>query len=127
MFGFFLTLPLLNTAPVQEPLAVDAAALERVDLASPADHGGFFSFAFDPKGKRLVGGTGLVPPLKTSWRDHEGGVGVLIQQWDGSNWIKVSDWIDPYREFVKDMIMKSAAKYAKEKGIKRRMKPSDGI
>ncbi|MCZ6843200.1 MAG: ABC transporter substrate-binding protein [SAR324 cluster bacterium] len=74
-----------------------------------------------------LGATGLVPPLKTSWRDHEGGVGVLIQQWDGEKWNRVSDWIDPYRDFVKDMIMKSAAKYAKEKGIKRRMKPSDGI
>ena len=74
-----------------------------------------------------IGATGLISPLKTSWRDHEGGGKVLIQQWNGTKWVRISDWIEPYADLVRDMIKKSAAKYAKDKGITPRTKPEEGI
>lgn len=64
-----------------------------------------------------LGAKGLVPPIKISCFDHEGGGSVLFQQWDGKKWNQISDWIPPYKQMVRGMIEASAAKYAKEKGI----------
>ena len=71
-----------------------------------------------------LGAEGILPPFKASCLDHEGGVGVLMQQWDGSKWVKISDWIAPYKDFVRAEVVKSAAAYAKEKGITARACPS---
>ena len=64
-----------------------------------------------------LGAEGLMFPLKTSCRDHEGGGAVRIQQWDGDKWMPISDWIQPYNALVRAEIDQSAAQYAKEKGI----------
>ncbi|MGE3536039.1 MAG: ABC transporter substrate-binding protein [Candidatus Tectimicrobiota bacterium] len=64
-----------------------------------------------------LGAEGLMFPLKTSCQDHEGGGAVLIQQWDGDKWVKLSDWIQPYSDMVRAEIEKSAAQYARDKGI----------
>jgi branched-chain amino acid transport system substrate-binding protein len=64
-----------------------------------------------------LGAEGLMFPLKTSCKDHEGGGAVRIQQWDGDKWVSISDWIQPYGDIVRAEVEKSAAQYAKEKGI----------
>lgn len=64
-----------------------------------------------------LGATGLIPPFKISCMDHEGSGAVKFQQWDGSKWTMITDWVPPYKELVRDMIEESAAQYAKEKGI----------
>ncbi|MEE8556158.1 MAG: ABC transporter substrate-binding protein [bacterium] len=74
-----------------------------------------------------LGAGGLMAPLKTSWRDHEGGGLVRMQQWDGTKWVRLGGWIKPDAELVHGMIKKSSAKYAKEKGITPRTKPEDGV
>ena len=58
-----------------------------------------------------------MPDLKITCADHEGSGKVKYQQWDGSQWKVVSDWIDADREMVRPMIEESAARYAKEKNI----------
>ena len=64
-----------------------------------------------------MGAAGLMFPLKTSCQDHEGGGAVRVQQWDGDKWVSVGDWIKPYSDIVRAEIDKSAAQYAKEKGL----------
>jgi branched-chain amino acid transport system substrate-binding protein len=64
-----------------------------------------------------LGAEGLMFPLKTSCKDHEGGGAVRVQQWDGDKWVSISDWIQPYGDMVRAEVEKSAAQYAKEKGI----------
>jgi branched-chain amino acid transport system substrate-binding protein len=64
-----------------------------------------------------LGAEDFMPPIKTSCRDHEGGGWVRVQQWDGNKWVSVSGWVKPFKELVWREIRKSAAKYAKEKGI----------
>lgn len=64
-----------------------------------------------------LGAEGLMPPVKTSCRNHEGFDMMLVQQWDGNKWVQVSGWIEPFKDLVRAEIEKSAAKYAKEKGI----------
>jgi len=64
-----------------------------------------------------LGAEGLLPPLTLSCRDHEGGGGVKFQQWDGTQWTGLTDWIATDQALVRPLVEASAAKYAQEKGI----------
>jgi branched-chain amino acid transport system substrate-binding protein len=64
-----------------------------------------------------LGAEGLIPPLTLSCRDHEGGGGVKFQQWDGTQWTVLTDWIATDQALVRPLVEASAAKYAQEKGI----------
>lgn len=64
-----------------------------------------------------LGATGLLPEIKTSCDNHEGSGKVKIQQWDGSKWVLVSDWIEGNKSLIHPLFKASAARYAKEKGI----------
>jgi len=64
-----------------------------------------------------MGAEGLISPITLSCRDHEGGGGVKFQQWDGTQWRVISDWISPDQALVRPLVEASAAKYAQEKGI----------
>jgi hypothetical protein len=64
-----------------------------------------------------LGAEGLISPLTLSCRDHEGGGGVKFQQWDGTQWKVITDWIAPDQALVRPLVEASAAKYAQEKGI----------
>jgi branched-chain amino acid transport system substrate-binding protein len=64
-----------------------------------------------------LGAVGFMQPLKVSCVDHEGGGAVKFQQWDGSKWVVITDWITPDKDIVRPMIEQSAAAYAKEKNI----------
>ena len=64
-----------------------------------------------------LGVGGLMSPIKVSCADHEGGGAVKFQEWTGTEWKAVTDWIDPDRSITNPMIQASSAQYAKEKGI----------
>jgi branched-chain amino acid transport system substrate-binding protein len=64
-----------------------------------------------------MGAEGLIAPLTLSCRDHEGGGGVKFQQWDGTQWRVLTDWIATDQALVRPLVEASAAKYAQEKGI----------
>ena len=64
-----------------------------------------------------LGLAGMMPPLKITCEDHEGGAPVRFQQWDGKKWNLVSDWIKTDQSIVRPVVEQSAAAYAKEKTI----------
>ncbi len=64
-----------------------------------------------------LGAVGFMQPIKVTCADHEGGGAVKFQQWDGTKWVLITDWIQPDRELVRSMVEQSAAAYAKEKNI----------
>jgi len=64
-----------------------------------------------------LGADGLLSPIKTSCRDHEGGGLVKVQRWNGKKWELITDWIKPNWALTRPMIEASAEAYAKEKGI----------
>jgi branched-chain amino acid transport system substrate-binding protein len=59
----------------------------------------------------------LVQPLQLSCSDHEGGGAVRFQQWDGTQWKLISDWVQADRALLRPIIEASSQQYAKEKGI----------
>ena len=78
---------------------------------------GFEHLNIDGKRLKELGAEGFMPDLHVTCLDHEGSGKVKFQQWDGSKWKVLTDWIEPDRDLVRPMIEESAAKYAKEKGI----------
>jgi branched-chain amino acid transport system substrate-binding protein len=78
---------------------------------------GIENLALDEARLKALGATGFMQPLKVTCADHEGGGAVKFQQWDGTKWKVITDWVAPDKELVRGMIEESAAKYAKEKGI----------
>ena len=81
---------------------------------------GLENLNIDDKRLKELGAVGFMQPLKVSCMDHEGGGAVKFQQWDGSQWKVLTDWIASNQSIVRPMIEASAAQYAQEKGITRR-------
>jgi branched-chain amino acid transport system substrate-binding protein len=78
---------------------------------------GFDHLTLTAASLKEMGAEGLIPPLTLSCRDHEGGGSVKFQQWDGSKWRVITDWIPTDQALVRPLVEASAAKYAQEKGI----------
>ena len=72
--------------------------------------------------KRLaeVGMSGFGKPIKVSCADHEGSGPVLFQEWTGSEWKIVSDWVKPMTSTVRPMLEEAAATEAKKWNYKKR-------
>ena len=66
---------------------------------------------------KALGATGLMPPLTITCQDHEGSGLVKFQQWDGTQWKVITDWVRPDERRVRALLVESAAKYANEKKI----------
>ncbi len=64
-----------------------------------------------------IGATGLLSPLKVTAQDHEGQPAAKIQQWDGTAWHPLTDWLHGDRALFHDAIFAKAAAYAKEKNL----------
>ncbi|EFL88776.1 ABC transporter substrate-binding protein [Ahrensia sp. R2A130] len=62
-----------------------------------------------------LGLEGFTGPLKGSCKDHEGGGGVFIQQWDGDQFVKISDKIAPMLDVTRPLLEEAAAKYVSDK------------
>ena len=84
---------------------------------------GLEHLALTPAYIKELGAEGLLPPFTLSCRDHEGGGGVKFQQWDGTQWQVISDWIAPDQALVRPLVEASAARYAQDKGITPRVCP----
>jgi branched-chain amino acid transport system substrate-binding protein len=78
---------------------------------------GFDHLTLTAAALKALGAEGLFPPLTLSCRDHEGGGGVKFQQWDGTQWTVLTDWMASDQALVRPLVEASAAKYAQEKGV----------
>jgi branched-chain amino acid transport system substrate-binding protein len=72
---------------------------------------------------KALGLEGLISPITLSCQDHEGGASVKFQQWDGTQWHAITDWIATDQALVRPLVEAAAAKYAQEKGITPRACP----
>ena len=78
---------------------------------------GLEHLSLTPAYLKELGAEGLIPPFTLSCRDHEGGGGVKFQQWDGTQWNAITDWITTDQALVRPLVEASVARYAQEKGI----------
>jgi branched-chain amino acid transport system substrate-binding protein len=58
-----------------------------------------------------IGAEGLMPTIKTSPTDHEGGGWIRLQQWDGAKWVPITGWVSPMKDVVGEHVERSAAEH----------------
>jgi branched-chain amino acid transport system substrate-binding protein len=78
---------------------------------------GLENLALDQKKLDALGFAGVMRPVSTSCRDHEGARFARIQQWDGAKWNFTSDWYEADMQIITPMIRSSAQKYLQEKKL----------
>jgi branched-chain amino acid transport system substrate-binding protein len=69
---------------------------------------------------KALGVDGMLQPIKTSCRDHEGARRARVHTWDGSKWSYTSDWYEADAKLLRPMIETAAKKYGGEKKIEAR-------
>jgi branched-chain amino acid transport system substrate-binding protein len=66
------------------------------------------------------------PITNVSCSDHNGHHSAYMQQWDGTKWVKVSDWIAPMKEKVRPLLEAAAKDYVtKNQPWPKRTEPCD--
>ncbi|BBF93705.1 ABC transporter substrate-binding protein [Blastochloris tepida] len=74
-----------------------------------------------------MGFAGFAAPVNISCDDHSGHNRVFIAQWDGSKFVRGSDYIEPMKDLVRPMIESAAKDYAeKNAGWPKRTEACDG-
>ena len=61
-----------------------------------------------------LGLDGFAAPMKVTCDDHNGHNSAYMQQWDGTKWVKVSDWIAPMKDKVDPLIEEAAEDYVEQ-------------
>ncbi len=79
---------------------------------------GFENLNITKERLKELGAEKFMQPIKLSCADHEGGGPVFFQQWNGEKWVMTGIVVQPMKKFVREMVEKSANKYAKEHKIK---------
>jgi branched-chain amino acid transport system substrate-binding protein len=59
-----------------------------------------------------IGADGFAAPMKISCEDHNGHNAAYMAKWDGTKWVKGSDWIEPIKSKVVPLIDSAAKDYA---------------
>jgi branched-chain amino acid transport system substrate-binding protein len=71
-----------------------------------------------------MGMEGFAAPVKVSCEDHNGHHKVFVAEWDGTKWVKASDWMEPMKDKVRPLIEAGAKDYAeKNTGWPKRSEP----
>jgi branched-chain amino acid transport system substrate-binding protein len=80
----------------------------------------------DARWKEL-GFAGFASPITgVSCSDHNGHQSAYMQQWDGTKWVKVSDWISPMKDRVRPLLEAASKDYVeKNAGWPKRTEPCD--
>ena len=81
---------------------------------------GLENLNIDQKRIDALGLAGVIRPLATNCRDHEGSRFARVHTWDGSKWNFSSDWFESDAQIIKPMIKEFSTRYAAEKKITRR-------
>ena len=59
-----------------------------------------------------IGADGFAAPMKIACDDHNGHNAAYMAKWDGTKWVKGSDWIEPLKSKVRPLIESAAKDYA---------------
>jgi branched-chain amino acid transport system substrate-binding protein len=73
---------------------------------------GFESLKIDERRWKELGFEGFAAPItNVSCSDHNGHHSAYMQQWDGTKWVKVSDWISPMKDKVRPLLEAASKDY----------------
>jgi branched-chain amino acid transport system substrate-binding protein len=78
---------------------------------------GLENLYIDDAAIKKMGFDGVMQPLQTTCKDHEGVRRARIHTWDGSKWVLDKTWYEGDETILKPMIATAAKRYAAEKKI----------
>jgi branched-chain amino acid transport system substrate-binding protein len=78
---------------------------------------GLENLALDQKRLDALGFAGVMRPVSTSCKDHQGSQWARIHQWDGKKWNFTSDWYEADMSILRPLIRTTAQAYVTEKKL----------
>jgi len=108
---------LVNAAIAVEAIRTAQGKFGKRPLNGEEGRWGLEHLNIDDTRLKAMGYFGLMQNLKLSCSDHEGGGSARVQQWDGSQWTLVSEWIAADRKLLRPLIDEKSAAFAKEKHL----------
>jgi branched-chain amino acid transport system substrate-binding protein len=76
---------------------------------------------------KAMGMEGFAAPVRVTCNDHNGHHKVFVSEWDGTKYVKATDWFEPLKEEVRPLIEAAAKDYAeKNAGWPKRTEPCQG-
>jgi branched-chain amino acid transport system substrate-binding protein len=66
---------------------------------------------------KKLGFAGMLQPMQTTCKDHEGVRKARIQTWDGAKWVVGNEWIEADETIIKPLVNNTAKRYAADKKI----------
>ena len=51
------------------------------------------------------------PSSGVNCEDHNGHGSAFVQQWDGTKWVKITDWIEPAKDVVRPLLLEASKDY----------------
>jgi branched-chain amino acid transport system substrate-binding protein len=75
---------------------------------------GLESLDIDAARLKELGMEGFTGPIRITCADHNGHRPTFMQEWDGTKYVKVSDWLEPLREMVMPLLEADAKAYAEK-------------
>jgi len=118
-------LGVLNGILNVEAIRIAQAKFGKRTLTGDEVRWGLENLQIDEARAAALGAKGLFHSIHVTWDHHEGDGRVAFQQWDGTQWKVVSDWIAPDWKLLRPIIEKSSLAYAKEKNVKVRKSIDD--
>jgi len=101
----------MNSVIVAEAIR-HAQKLTHKKVISSADmRRGLETLRISAKRWKEIGLPDFGAPITVTCKDHNGHHAAYVQQWDGSKWVKVSDWITPMKDKVIPLLDAAAKDY----------------
>jgi branched-chain amino acid transport system substrate-binding protein len=113
---------LYNRGLVSAALSVEAVrkAQERYGkkpLTGEQVRWGLENLYLDDATIKKLGFAGIMQPMQTTCKDHEGARKARIHTWDGTKWVLSPEWIEADETIIKPLVTTTAKRYAAEKKI----------
>ena len=108
---------MINAMLVMESVRAAQAKYGKKSLTGEEVRWGVEHLNVDNARIKVLGLDGMIQPLKTSCRDHEGAHKARIHTWDGTQWSYTSEWYESDAKLLRPMMEAAATKYATDKNI----------
>ncbi len=102
---------ILNAVIVSEGIRNAQKLTGKTDIIGDEMRRGLESLRVSEARFKELGLPGFAAPFSVNCTDHNGHHSAYMQQWDGSKWVKVSDWIEPMKDKVMPLLDAAAADY----------------
>jgi branched-chain amino acid transport system substrate-binding protein len=106
---------LFNAVIVAEAIATAQASTGKAGITGADMRDGLENFNLSADRLAELGLANFTAPIAGDCADHEGGGSVFMQQWNGSDWERITDPIAPMTDVVGPLLKAAAAQYISDK------------